>query len=518
MARLRLRSALALLIGALPALAGADDATRWTFEVRLPAEDAPLALTACSVHAHATVRFAAGEGAARDLEAATRSGAGALERDGDALVARDWRAGECLHVEVDLVAAAQRDRYGLGRRAGHFLRAAPQRWLWRPRMIDPDSTIRFAELPPGWTVSAPWRPVGDRLRLGDTPRDWPASVVFGRLHPITLVGAHAPHARVQVAVLPTIDAAQEREIAAWLAGVQRDVERLLGGFPSAHTQVLVIPLAGHAEPVPWGQTTRGGGTAVHLFIGAAASADARRDDWTAHHEFAHLLHPYLGERGRWLSEGLASYYQNVLRARGGSLAPHEAWSRLAAGFARGRAATPPDAASLERVAATRLRGSTMRVYWAGAAFWLEADLALRAHASSLDEVLARFHAAHGDHDCCWTPESWIDALHALAPAAALPARFRRHAEARAFPLTAAQVAALGAQVEQPGAPIAAVLARADVGPVGAQGSGPSEKRGGGGIGGHRFRRHGTRCSKARRNTPRPKTQGHPAPWALGPKP
>ena len=40
-----------------------------------------------------------------------------------------------------------------------------------------------------------------------------------------------------------------------------------------------------------------------------------------------------------LAEGLATYYQNVLRARAGLLTPSEAWEQIDAGFARGRGAT-----------------------------------------------------------------------------------------------------------------------------------------------------------------------------------
>lgn len=450
--------ALALLI-APPAQAAA----RWTFEARLAAEDAPLVVSACSDRALPNVRFAAGEGAGRDLRAASRSAGGALEREGDALVARDWRAGECLRTGVDLVAAAERDRYGLGRRAGHFLRLAPQRWLWRPADIDPDSTIDFAELPADWSLSVPWRPVEGGFRLGDTPRDWPAVVVFGRLHHVTHVFDDEPAGKaLHVTILPTVDAPTTwqglRPTAIWPGLVAGDLRRIAGGLPRS-VQIVIVPLPGVSEPVPWGETTRGGGMAIHLFIGADSTQDARRADWTAHHEFAHLLHPYLGERGRWLAEGLASYYQNVMRARGGSLSAAEAWSRLAAGFARGRAATPAGAQPLEQAAASRTRGSTMRVYWAGAAFWLESDLALRAGGSSLDALLGAFADEHGGRECCWTPESFIDALHALAPAAGFPARFRRHADGRTFPLSDAQVADWTTQATTAGTPIAGVLAR-----------------------------------------------------------
>ena len=65
----------------------------------------------------------------------------------------------------------------------------------------------------------------------------------------------------------------------------------------------------------------------------------------------------------------------------------EAWRRLDGGFQRGRKAL--GGVPLEDLG--RRRGGTMRVYWAGAAFWLEADLALRGeHRSSLDAVLSGY--------------------------------------------------------------------------------------------------------------------------------
>src|SRR5690606_27411875 len=152
-----------------------------------------------------------------------------------------------------------------------------------------------------------------------------------------------------------------------------------------------------------------------------------RADWTATHEFAHLLHPFLGDRGRWLSEGLASYYQNVLRARSGELSEEEAWEKLSQGFARGRAATSEQADPLEQVSWERQRGSTMRVYWSGAAYWLERDLALRRQGDTLDQVLARFAIGHLPAERRWNPEEFIAALENIAPGADWLASYRSHA-------------------------------------------------------------------------------------------
>jgi predicted metalloprotease with PDZ domain len=100
-----------------------------------------------------------------------------------------------------------------------------------------------------------------------------------------------------------------------------------------------------------------------------------------------MLLPYVSSRDRWLSEGLASYYQNVLRARDGRLSEQEAWQRMHAGFERGRRATRKETLSEATRSGWR---STMRVYWSGAAMMLKADSRLRALSDgeqSLDSAL-----------------------------------------------------------------------------------------------------------------------------------
>jgi len=174
-----------------------------------------------------------------------------------------------------------------------------------------------------------------------------------------------------------------------------------------------------------------------------ATLDELRADWTAVHEFSHLYHPYLGDDGRWLAEGLASYYQNVLRARAGLLRPDEAWQRLEGGFARGRRATE----DVPLADIGRGRGATMRIYWAGAAYWLDADLALRKRGSSLDAVLDR-HAR-----CClrgsasMTPMGFVAALDEAGGDGVFARLYREYAAAREFPSQQTAYATLGIQAD-----------------------------------------------------------------------
>ena len=96
-------------------------------------------------------------------------------------------------------------------------------------------------------------------------------------------------------------------------------------------------------------------------------------------------------------------------ARAGDLTAQEAWRKLLAGFARGRAVAPGEQlANIERG-----WSNTMRVYWSGAAYWFESDLAMRAVGSSLDEVLQRYRRAGIALEQRVEPADFVAALDAI---------------------------------------------------------------------------------------------------------
>lgn len=419
-----------LLAAALPAAAA--DAPRWRIQAQLLAEAGPLQVVTCSDAALSEVRFVAGvPDAARFRLEARRDGDGELVDADGSLSARDWRAGECLHTRIDLRRASQNGGRGLQFRAGQYFVLDPRRWLWRPTPRHPDSELGF-DLPPGWAVSVPWTPMDGavkRYRLGSQPPDGPALMAFGRFEEQHI---ERPGGRLRVALLPPWQAHDLRRI----EPVADALLQAFGRLPRRDAQVLVLPLPGERDAAPWGQTTRGEAPAVQLFVGAEAAPGALLEDWTATHEFAHLLHPHLGPRGRWLSEGLASYYQNVLRARLGALPAAEAWERLDAGLQRGRDDARSRGMSLvqasRRLDATR---SYMRIYWSGAAFWMEADFDLRTAGDSLDRVLRRFAQCCLERDAELTPEAFVAQLDRLAGRDVFESRYQRFAASVEFPAT-----------------------------------------------------------------------------------
>ena len=353
-----------LLAFAFPLTAAAQSA-RWNFTATLDTTSEALAVEACSAGPFEMIRFEAGSGAASARTQVARGAGGELQIDDDALMAADWQAGECLHTRIDLAAAARAQGQRFGYQPGQYVVLAPERWLWRPMRVEPDSEIRL-ELPEGWSASVPWPPVPGKPgahRLGPTGADWPALSAFGRFEEQRF---ELPGGQLRIALLPPWSGRERARI----EPVARALAAAYGRLPRSDAQILVVPIPGSREAAPWGQATRGGGSAVHLFVGADAAEDALIEDWTATHEFSHLLHPYFGSRGRWLGEGLASYYQNVLRARIGALSADEAWDKIAAGFERGRRETKSDGMTLEQ--ASRRMGALrayMRTYWSGAAYW-----------------------------------------------------------------------------------------------------------------------------------------------------
>lgn len=247
------------------------------------------------------------------------------------------------------------------------------------------------------------------------------------------------HLRVEI--VDVDDPARLRMLQRWVEETAEATRTQSGRFPLRDAYVRIQQTDSDDDsPVPWGQTRRRGEVGVLLYVRRDASYEQLRADWTAVHELSHLFHPYLGDSGRWLAEGLASYYQNVSRARAGMLDEEEAWRRLDAGFRRGQAAST--GARLDAMG--RGRGGTMRVYWAGAAYWLEADLALRRDSgTTLDAILDRYA------DCCLRgtdsvmPQDFASTLDGLAGNDTFSALYRRYAASREFPSLTDAYARLG---------------------------------------------------------------------------
>ncbi len=327
-----------------------------------------------------------------------------LQPQGGELIALDGAPDNaCVDYRVKLRPATSAAQTGgpETRRIGRDLLTSVGDWLWRPRELEEGAGVELSfVLPAGVAVSAPWaRTVAAKptFRLGPTPYDWPAIAAFGRFAEREIV---VPGALLRLVFLGGLTPAQQARAEHWVRGAAHNVTTLYGRFPVESVQVIVAPTPRGRGPVPWAYVSRGGGAGVHLFIDPVRAPEEFDRDWSLTHEMSHLFLPYVAARDAWLFEGLPTYLQNVLMVRGAAIEPQEGWSRLIAGFQRGaRAGTGLRLAQAsERVA---VRGNYLRVYWAGAAMMLDADLRLREITQgrhSLDTALA------GLAECCLAPE------------------------------------------------------------------------------------------------------------------
>ncbi|MCO4811120.1 MAG: hypothetical protein KC572_05915 [Gammaproteobacteria bacterium] len=249
-----------------------------------------------------------------------------------------------------------------------------------------------------------------------------------------------PGATVIVEFAERVDDAVSRDLLDWIDHVADQVSMPYGRFPLATTRVVIIPTeertSSGRSPVPFGRVTRRGGETIELYVDVDRPIADMYADWTATHEFSHLLLPKISWRQKWISEGFASYYQNVLMARAGQYSQAQAVRKLSQGFDRGRGSRPE--LSPNQAAEEGVRYARYKIYWSGAAIALLADLRLRSRSDgkeSLDTVLGRFQ------QCClqskkrWSGIQFFTRLDSLIDEPVFMPLYREHADTPGFPDT-----------------------------------------------------------------------------------
>ena len=232
-----------------------------------------------------------------------------------------------------------------------------------------------------------------------------------------------------------VDTARAAELTAWLRDVAGTVAAVSGRFPVRDVRVRVVESwRGDGTPISFGRVLRNDGHTVDLFVDMDRPIAEFYGDWEATHEFSHLLLPRISVRQRWISEGFASYYQNVLMARAGQYTPRQAIDKLSQGFSRGRASSPT--LSPNEAARAGMRHARYKIYWSGAAIALLADVELRERSGgseSLDTVLERFQ------HCClpsrrrWSGRELFAQFDRLIDEPVFMPLYRRYADAPGFP-------------------------------------------------------------------------------------
>jgi hypothetical protein len=158
------------------------------------------------------------------------------------------------------------------------------------------------------------------------------------------------------------------ELNQWIETSASAVRDFYRAFPVPRASVFVVPAAGR-DRVVFGKVLPESEPGIGLVVGEHATRAKLYSDWILVHELFHLGFPSFFEEGKWLDEGLATYYEPIIRVRAGLYTERELWDELEKSLPQGLPAYTE--AGLEN--ASDFRG----IYWGGALACLEADVAAR---------------------------------------------------------------------------------------------------------------------------------------------
>ncbi|HEX2581254.1 MAG TPA: hypothetical protein VHL08_04690 [Dongiaceae bacterium] len=269
----------------------------------------------------------------------------------------------------------------------------------RSVMVSPDSFLPFAkgaeeallfiDTDGGAMQAAPYERGTDggyRIRANV----WHASgaMVLGQFQLGDVPGVgHMRAALLDEEVAPRFD-----QLLAWLSDTGKNNIRFWHAPPIDAPLVILVP-KGTGDGLEFGRVNAGSGTDILLVIGSRTTPANLYDQWIAVHEFLHQGTPYVRDSGAWLNEGIATYFEPLLRYRAHWKSEDDVWQEWIQHMPTGMRAF--EQIGLRQAA----RGG---VYWGGALFMLLADIGLREAS----------HGRIGMEDCL------VEVLHRLGNAEA----------------------------------------------------------------------------------------------------
>jgi hypothetical protein len=381
----------------------------WSYEVDAPAVGSRT-LTVHATFDNARTDFVAiareSSGFVRQLERKTAGGWVAVERRG-----AQWYEPACqrrctLRYRIDLgeLATACGEEVDCARRVGDATLSPALAWLAYPSPKTDVPVSVHVRTPPGTQFASGMHAVDDSGRsfaFRSYDLDEGSFSAFGSMRSYRVdvtggAGDPSPHVDVTVVGKQKYGMTDEH-IREWVDDAAHVVTPLFGRFPVDRTTVFVVPAKGESEVI-FGKVLSLAGASVVLVVGDKMQAAARHHDWVLVHELFHLGFPTFRGEGRWLGEGLATYYEPVLRARAGWTTEPEVYRQFARNMPRGMPARGSSGGLAQRE-------DLDSIYWGGALFCFAADVRIREETRgkhSLDDVIRAALARGGDATKVWT--------------------------------------------------------------------------------------------------------------------
>jgi hypothetical protein len=288
--------------------------------------------------------------------------------------------------------------------------AAGSTWILRPHPTPPDMPVTVrVDTAPGMGFVTGLSPRGDGYELLAREIRFATYGVFGSFDvehlelpgPLALEKNSGDAAHVRLVTLPGELATSNETRLRWVEDTAKAIADFWRGFPVERALLLLIPVSDHFG-VAHGKVVAAGGATVAIQIGDRAQRADLYADWILVHELFHLGFPSFSGEGKWLDEGLATYFEPIIRARAGWHSPHAVWSEFARDMSQGLPAV--EATGVEKTK------SFKGIYWGGAIIALLVDVETRRRTGGkvgLEDGLRAVLAKGGNASRLWKLERAI---------------------------------------------------------------------------------------------------------------
>jgi hypothetical protein len=338
--------------------------------------------------------------------------------DGTPLVARGgyrWDLPEAssataIRYRIDLGALAKEvDHFDVAQRVGRSLVAPASTWLLRPEptLAGLPVTVRVAT-PPGVDFATGLKKSGSAYSLQAHEIRTATYSVFGKFarEQIALpsLAGGGKRSELDVVVLDARLGVPASVLRRWLEESALAVSDFFGGFPVDRALLMIRPVRSR-DGVLFGKVLPESAPGIALLVGEHTDRNGLYADWVLIHELFHLGFPSFNGEGKWLDEGLATYYEPLIRARRGWKSEQEVWAEFVRAMPQGLPAAT--IGGLEKASSFR------EIYWGGAIVALLADLEARKRsggARGLEEGLRAVLRAGGSASEVWTLSQAVDLI------------------------------------------------------------------------------------------------------------
>lgn len=354
--------------------------------------------------------FVMEEGAPAWAGAMTLSDGGVeIEPDGERwLVPPGTRDGTAQYTLAFRAMAETMGQYVSASRTIGAIFAEPDAWLATPEPTDGYRLLIKFELPNGGNIATALPFDGTSYRIGADDVRWAGPTVFGTFErmavDVTAPGSPDNDTENQTTIDLVIvgQAMMERadELRAWVKASALVTAEFWRGFPVDNPLLILRPSDG--DGVTDGRVESVGGVTIVVAVGHRTQPADLYQDWVLIHEMLHLGSPYMRDTGSWLNEGIATFYEPIVRMRAGWKTREEVWREWIEWMPNGLRA-------MGEVGLGEAEGGG--IYWGGALFLLLAEIDVRQRTDlhlGVEDCLRAVRDAGGTIDRNWSTNQFLD--------------------------------------------------------------------------------------------------------------